>query len=130
MSMFDKAIGYEFSQTQVNKQIKNANKALYKANREYNDMVSYYKNALSENELEIRRLKHRVNEFLEVQERNKKKFYDLKQSYLDYKTSSTKLFESEQAKVINELEREKKKTVLLEEKIKVLEATIKYLENE
>lgn len=74
MSMFDKTIGYEFSQTQVNKQIKNANRALYKANREYNDMVSYYKNALSENELEIRRLKHRVNEFLEVQERNKKSF--------------------------------------------------------
>lgn len=126
--MFDKAIGYEFGQGHANKQIRNANKALSKANDKYDEMVRYYTTALNEMESENKQLKFRINEFLGAQTRNKKKFDDLKSSYIKYKEDSKKLMVNEYTKAVDALEVEKKKNILLEEKIRILEMKIEHME--
>lgn len=123
MSLFDKALGYQTGQNQGNKKLRNAERE----NQRIND---YYHHALSSKELEIKQLKQKINQFLISQEKNKKAYYKLKQEYVNYREESTNLVTAEYDKVYKAYELEKKKNLLLEEKVRVLEATIKHLNDQ
>lgn len=120
MGLFDKALGFEYGQNQANKKIRNAE-------RENQRINNYYHTALNEKDQEIKQLKKKINEFLVSQEKNKRTYNKLKQDYLHYREESVKLTVTEYGKLQKAYELERKKTMLLEEKIKVLEATIEHL---
>lgn len=123
MSVFDKAVGYQLSQHQLDKKLRNAERE----NQRIND---YYHKALTDREIEIKQLRNKINQFLVSQAKNKKAYYQLKQDYANYREESAKLVTAEYDKVYKAYELEKKKNLLLEEKVRVLEETLKHLKSE
>lgn len=118
--MFEKILGNEPSRGQANKQTQNGK-------RETDGVTDYYHQALQGKEQEVKLLKHRINQFLEEQTRSKKAFSKLEGEYQKYREDSSKLMNTEYDKMYKAYELEKKKNLLLEEKVRVLEATIEHL---
>lgn len=105
-------------------------KQLQYANRENKRITEYYHKALQEQEKEIILLKHRIGKFLEDEEQNRKAYNKLKNEYDQYREEVSKVTSRQYDKIYKAYEIEKKQNILLEEKIKLLEATIIYLQGE
>lgn len=99
-------------------------KQLEQAKRENEQINAYYHKALQGRDHEISVLKYRMGEFLETEVANEKKYQLLRDEYDEYQTQVKKLMKAQTDKAYHLYELEKKQNLLLEEKIRVLTATI------
>lgn len=105
-------------------------KQLEHAKRENERINEYYHQALQSRDREIYRLKRKLNEFIVELDECEKKYKTLRKEYEDYQERVEKLVQEQTDKAYDMYEFEKKQSVMLEEKIKILTAALAQIDEE